>query len=222
LVTIFLGPPGVGKGTQAKRLADDQRWAHVSTGDLLRAARREGTPLGVKAQEYMDAGDLVPDELILDLVREHLESMGHRVSVIFDGFPRTGPQAESLGELLATLDRQVDLVILFEAEDDVLVQRIAGRRSCPDCGMVYNVYFTPPQSEGRCDECDKPLVHRADDEPETVRRRLDVYRELTEPLIEYYRERGPAPVAIASMGSPDEVWEQVVDVFSAHARGDDT
>ena len=218
MVTVFLGPPGVGKGTQAKRLADDQKWAHVSTGDLLRAARREGTPLGLKAQEYMDAGDLVPDDLILGLVREHLEEMGHRVSVIFDGFPRTGPQAESLGGILEELDRQVDLVILFEAEDDVLVQRIAGRRSCP-CGKVYNVYFTPPTIEGRCDDCDGELVHRADDEPETVRRRLEVYRELTEPLIDFYRENGPAPVAIEAMGSPDEVWEQVVETFSAHARG---
>lgn len=211
MVTIFLGPPGVGKGTQAKQLADARGWAHVSTGDLLRQARRDGTPLGRKAQGYMDAGELVPDALILDLVREHLEELGSDASVIFDGFPRTVPQAEGLARLLDELDRGVDAVLLFEAADDTLVKRIAGRRSCPGCDRVYNVHFTPPTHEGRCDACGSALTHRADDEPETVQRRLQVYRDQTEPLIAHYARLGPEPIRIDA--------EQPVEAVQAATAG---
>jgi adenylate kinase len=171
MVTIFLGPPGVGKGTQAKLLAGELRWLHVSTGDLLRAARRAGTELGRKAQAFMDAGELVPDALIMDLVREHLDERQDE-GVIFDGFPRTETQARGLAEVLAEDGRSVDQVLLFEADDDLLVKRISGRRSCPRCGNVHNVYFTPPRAPGVCDQCGGSLTHRADDEAETVRRRL--------------------------------------------------
>ena len=143
----------------------------------------------------MDAGDLVPDDLILDMVREHLDGLGADRSVIFDGFPRTVPQAEGLGATLAGLGRDVDRVVLFEADDDLLVKRISGRRSSPS-GRVYNVYFDPPAVEGICDDTAEALIHREDDKPETVTRRLEVYRELTEPLIDYYEGHGPFPIRI--------------------------
>jgi adenylate kinase len=186
MVVILLGPPGVGKGTQAVRLAEELYAAHVSTGDLLRAARREGTPLGEQAQAFMDAGELVPDDLILGLVREHLADIEADTTVLFDGFPRTTAQATGLREVLSELDRGVDGVVLFEAPDDTLVKRLSGRRSCPDCGAVYNVFFNPPGTEDTCDRCGGSLVHRADDNPETVGRRLEVYKEQTAPLVSFY------------------------------------
>ena len=186
MVVILLGPPGVGKGTQAVQFTDATGWQHVSTGDLLRAARREGTELGKKAQGFMDAGELVPDSLILDLVRDHISSIPARQGILFDGFPRTTAQATGLESVLADVHRRVDAVVLFEASDEEVVNRLSGRRSCPDCGAVYNVHFTPPVEKGRCDRCSGELVHRADDQPETVRRRLVVYQEQTAPLIEWY------------------------------------
>ena len=195
MVTIFLGPPGVGKGTQGVRLAEDEGWAHVSTGDLLRAARREGTELGRKAQAFMDAGDLVPDDLILAMVEEHLEKLGPDANVIFDGFPRTVPQAEGLVRTLRSLGRSIDRVILFEADEELLVRRISGRRSSPS-GRVYNVYFDPPREDGVCDDTGEPLIHREDDTPDTVRHRLQVYEDQTAPLVDYYEGHGPIPLRI--------------------------
>jgi adenylate kinase len=185
MVVILLGPPGVGKGTQGARLVDELGWVRIATGDLLRAARREGTELGRKAQEYMDAGELVPDDLIVAMVKEHLAALGPDAGVLFDGFPRTVPQAVALDAMLPELSRRVDGVLLFEAPSDVLFKRISGRRSSPE-GRVYNVYFDPPQVEGVCDVTGSALVHRADDEPETVERRLAVYEQQTAPLISYY------------------------------------
>ncbi len=186
MVVILLGPPGVGKGTQAVRMANELGGAHVSTGDLLRAARRDGTELGARAQAYMGEGELVPDDLVLDLVREHLVGITPETHVLFDGFPRTTPQAIGLREVLAASGRRVDAVVLFEAPDETLMKRLSGRRSCPDCGTVYNVHFNPPAVEGTCDRCAGTLVHRADDEPETVQHRLEVYREQTVPLVSFY------------------------------------
>lgn len=186
---MLLGPPGVGKGTQGARLSQSEGWAHVSTGDLLRQARRDRTPLGRKAEEYMDRGELVPDGLIVDLVKAHLSGLDAAQGVIFDGFPRTVPQAEALDGALDEVGRRVDHVVVLEADPEVLFQRISGRRSAPS-GRVYNVYFDPPQREGVCDETGEPLVHRADDEPETVRKRLEVYEEQTAPLVDFYDRRG--------------------------------
>jgi adenylate kinase len=202
---ILLGPPGVGKGTQAVRLADSFGWEHVSTGDLLRAARRDGTELGRKAQAYMDAGELVPDGLILDLVRDHLKGIAPEAGILFDGFPRTTAQAEGLERVLERVCRKVDQVVVFSASDEELVKRLSGRRSCPDCGAVYNVHFTPPAREGVCDRCGGTLTHRADDEAETVRRRLVVYQEQTAPLIALYKESDADVLDVDAARSVDEV-----------------
>jgi adenylate kinase len=206
VVLILLGPPGVGKGTQAVRLADEIEGAHVSTGDLLRAARRDGTALGKKAQRFMDAGELVPDELILDLVREHLAAVGTATHVLFDGFPRTTAQADGLRSVLEALDRSVDLVVLFEAPDETLIKRLSGRRSCPNCGAVYNVFHQPPEQDSKCDRCGAELAHRSDDQPETVRRRLEVYSEQTAPLIAYYEKSGAQFERIRADRPVDEVY----------------
>lgn len=205
MVVILLGPPGVGKGTQAVRLADAVGWEHVSTGDLLRAARRDGTALGKKAQSYMDAGELVPDTLILDLVREHLKSIAPEAGILFDGFPRTTAQAEGLVQVLASVGRRVDKVVVFHASDEELVKRLSGRRSCPECGAVFNLHLTPPRKDGVCDRCGGTLVHRADDEPETVRRRLVVYQEQTAPLIEWYEGSDAVVERVDAEAGVDEV-----------------
>ncbi len=188
---ILLGAPGAGKGTQGALLVERLGLRKVSTGDLLREAVRKGTELGQKAQSYMDAGDLVPDEVILGLIREVLEQT--EKGIIFDGFPRTLVQAEALGPLMKDAGRSLDAVVVLEVPDEELVKRISGRRSCPSCNAVYNVYFDPPEEEGVCDDCGAELVQRPDDNAETVRRRLEVYRAQTEPLIAFY-EKSPVPV----------------------------
>jgi len=206
MVIVLLGPPGVGKGTQAVRLVDELGAEHVSTGDLLRAARREGTELGTKAQSFMDRGALVPDGLILDLVRDHLAGVDAGTDVLFDGFPRTTAQATGLDGTLAALGRRVDAVVLFEADDETLVKRLSGRRSCPDCGAVYNAYFSPPAVEGKCNRCSAALVHRADDEPETVKHRLQVYLDQTAPLVEFYSEHDAPLTRVAADRAVAEVY----------------
>lgn len=208
MVVILLGAPGVGKGTQAARLAESNGAEHVSTGDLLRAARREGTELGKKAQSYMDAGELVPDDLMLGLVREHLAGLPDEADILFDGFPRTIAQARGLDTVLSESGLEVGMVVLFDAPDEVLVKRLAGRRSCPECGSVYNVHFDPPAEEGVCDRCGAKLVHRADDNPDTVRRRLEVYKEQTAPLMEHYERHDAEVVRIDADRSFDAVYEE--------------
>jgi len=221
MVVILLGPPGVGKGTQGVLLAESVGWDRLVTGDLLRAARRAGTELGKKAQTYMDRGDLVPDDVIIGLVTEHLAALPSDRGVIFDGFPRTLPQAEALTAALGEVGRKVDGVLLLEAPDEVLVKRIAGRRSCPQCGRVFNVHFDPPVTEGVCDECGALLDHRSDDTPETVRHRLKVYEEMTEPVVRYY-ENGEAPVLrVEGDRAPELVrkalWQVVVEKLDVDA-----
>lgn len=203
MIVVLLGSPGVGKGTQGARLGRTLGWAHVSTGDLLRAALRQGTALGLEARKYMDAGELVPDGVIVDLVREHLAGLNPRQGIVFDGFPRTVAQAEALDEVLARAGRRVGCVALLEADDEVLFKRISGRRSSP-AGRVYNTYFDPPRREGFCDETGEPLIHRADDQPGTVRTRLAVYREATAPLVGYYDAEGLL-VRVDGGGGIDEV-----------------
>lgn len=203
-IVVLLGAPGVGKGTQGVRLGRELGWAHVSTGDLLRAALRNGTPLGHEARKYMDAGELVPDGVMIDLVGEHLAGLGPRRGVVFDGFPRSVQQAEALDRALAGEGRAVAAAALLDAPDAVLFKRISGRRSSPG-GRVYNVYFDPPRRDGVCDETGDALIHRADDQPETVRTRLAVYQEVTAPLIGYYEAKGLL-VRVNAEGDIDEVY----------------
>ena len=193
MVVILVGPPGVGKGTQGMLLAAARGFRHLSTGDLLRAAREDGTEMGLRLQTFMDRGELVPDQLIVDLVRAFLQEIDGVVGVVFDGFPRTVGQAEALGSVLAQLGRKIDVVVALEADDDVLVKRVAGRRNCGQCGAVYHVNFSPPKQDGTCDRCGGALTHRPDDDPATVRHRLEVYWKETAPLIRHYEE-GQAPV----------------------------
>lgn len=209
MVVILLGPPGVGKGTQGALLEEALGWERVATGDLLRNAVREGTELGRKAQRYMEGGDLVPDDLIVSLVKELLEGLPGDRGVLFDGFPRTLAQAEALDAVLPEVGRQVDGVVLLEAPDDVLVKRVSGRRSCPECGRVYNIHFDPPVTEGICDACGAHLTHRKDDTPETVAHRLEVYRELTEPLVAYYQSGGMPVLRVDGDRALDEVTGEI-------------
>lgn len=208
MVVVLLGPPGVGKGTQAARLTADILAEHVSTGDLLRAARRDGTTLGKEAQDFMDAGEYVPDDLILAMVREHFSGMSTDAHVLLDGFPRTTAQAIGLDSSLESIDRQVDVVVVFEAPQETLLRRLSGRRSCPDCGAIYNTYSSPPATEGVCDRCNGALVHRADDEPSTVRRRLELYQEQTAPLVSFYEQHGARLERVQADQPVDDVYRE--------------
>jgi adenylate kinase len=190
---ILFGPPGAGKGTQGALLAEQRGMLRLSTGDVLRDAVRRGTPMGTEARRYMDAGELVPDAVILGIVRDYLRGEAAERGVIFDGFPRTTPQAEGLDALLEELGRPLGAVLVLEVADEALVKRLSGRRSCSRCGAVFNVYFEPPRRDGVCDACGGDLAQRPDDEPATVRRRLEVYQEQTAPLLEYYAT-GTVPV----------------------------
>jgi len=186
---ILLGPPGAGKGTQAARLTEDFGVPHIATGDMLRAAREAKTELGLTAQGYMDRGELVPDDVIIAMIVERLGEDDARDGFLLDGFPRTTQQADALAQQLEAQDRRLTAVLLIEAPDDVVVQRISGRRISPTSGRVYHVDFDPPKVEGRCDVDGSELIQRDDDRAETVRRRLEVYHAQTVPLIAYYEER---------------------------------
>ena len=187
---ILLGPPGAGKGTQAERLRDEFDLPHISTGDILRQAVADGTELGQAAKGFMDAGDLVPDDVIIGVIIERLGEDDARDGFLLDGFPRTIGQADALAEALAGLDRSLTAVVLVEVPDEEIVKRISGRRVNPESGRVYHVDFDPPEVEGIDDVDGTPLVQRDDDKPETVRNRLAVYHEQTAPLVAYYDDLG--------------------------------
>jgi adenylate kinase len=188
---IFLGPPGVGKGTQAQRLAAEEGIPQVSTGEILRHAVKQGTPLGKQAQGFMDTGKLVPDEVVIGIIRERVSGAECTRGYILDGFPRTMAQAEALDQMLRKNGGPgIDHVVSFEVPHADLIRRLSGRRSCPACQAVYHLEHAPPKREGRCDTCGGALVQRDDDKPETVEARLAVYERQTRPLIEYYETRG--------------------------------
>ncbi len=187
---IMLGAPGAGKGTQAKMIADEYGIPHISTGDIFRANLKAGTELGKKAKVYMDQGLLVPDELTCDLVVDRISEDDCKNGFILDGFPRTIPQAECLTDALEKMDDAMDYAIDIDVPDEAIIERMSGRRACLNCGATYHIVNVPPKVEGICDRCGSPIVLRADDEPETVKKRLAVYHEQTQPLVDYYSGQG--------------------------------
>jgi adenylate kinase len=205
---VLLGPPGSGKGTQGERLNEDLRLPYYATGDILRAAVKEETELGKTAKSFMEAGDLVPDEVIVGVIAEALDSPEARDGFILDGFPRTTPQAEALDTKLEELGRAVNAVVLIDVSDDEVVRRLGGRRTCEANGHVFHVDFNPPQEEGVCDVDGSRLIVRDDDKPEVIRKRLATYHEKTEPLVDYYDSRSLLR-RIAGEETPDAVEAEI-------------
>ena len=211
LRTILLGPPGAGKGTQAQKIVEKYDVPHISTGDIFRENIKNGTPLGKKAKEYMDRGELVPDELVIDLATSRLLEDDCKGGYLLDGFPRTVHQAEELDKFLAKHDSKIDLVIDLVAGKEVLIPRITGRRVCKTCGASFHVTNIPPKKEGICDYCGSALVQRADDTVETVTNRIEVYESQTAPLIDYYEKAGN----IAHIDGTGDLDRITADVFKA-------
>jgi len=206
---VFLGPPGAGKGTQAKRLAGACEICQVSTGDILRQAVAAGTPMGLKAKACMDAGKLVSDAVVIGIVRDKLAAPECRDGFILDGFPRTPGQAQSLDAILADFSTPLDRVVAFSVPDEVLVTRLSGRRTCGGCQAMYHVTFAPPRRDGLCDQCGAALVQREDDREAVIRHRLAVYGESTRPLLDFYGARGLV-TEVAAEGPVDAVYEAMV------------
>jgi adenylate kinase len=210
---ILLGPPGAGKGTQAKMLIDEYQIPQISTGDILRAAVKEGTPLGKEAKSFMDKGDLVPDSVVIGIVEERIQEPDCTKGYMLDGFPRTVPQAEALDGMLGKLSAEIDHVVSIEVANDELVKRLTGRRTCRECGAGYHVMFDPPKVEGVCDKCGGELYQRDDDNEETVRSRLNVYESQTLPLIDYYKVQGKIR-PIDGVGEIKEIFGRITSVLS--------
>ena len=210
-----MGPPGAGKGTQAKRLVERFGMAHLSSGDIFRAERAGKSELGQKLATYMDAGQLVPDEIVVEVMAKAVTAQGDR-GLLLDGFPRTVPQAEALDRQLARADEALDAVLVITADDEAIVGRITGRRSCPDCGRAYHVKFLPPRQADTCDDCGGQLAQRRDDTEDVVRQRLEAYYRQTEPVIGYYRAGQKMKVIeIDGNGTPDEVTAAMADSLAA-------
>ncbi|MDD6203024.1 MAG: adenylate kinase [Lachnospiraceae bacterium] len=187
---IMLGAPGAGKGTQAKMIADKYAVPHVSTGDIFRANIKNGTELGMEAKKYMDQGQLVPDELTVKILLDRVAQDDCKNGYVLDGFPRTIPQAEVLDEALTKLGDKIDFAINVDVPDENIIKRMSGRRACVNCGATYHIEHVPPKTEGICDRCGKELILRDDDKPETVKNRLKVYHDQTQPLIDFYTKKG--------------------------------
>ncbi|TLM66097.1 MAG: adenylate kinase [Deltaproteobacteria bacterium] len=211
---ILLGPPGAGKGTQAKMLTDRFRIPQIATGDILRGAVQAGTALGLQAKSFMDAGALVPDEVVIGIVRERLQQEDCSAGFILDGFPRTVAQADALQATLAGLNRRLDRVISLTVDADALVERLTGRRTCRNCGRGFHVLFDPPRQEQLCDACGGELYQRDDDREETIRKRLTVYAQQTSPLIAYYQAAGLL-TELDGMQAIADVQEQVLAALQA-------
>lgn len=215
---ILMGPPGAGKGTQAARVAESEGLCRISTGDLLREAVAGGTELGKKAESLMERGELVPDDLILDLVDRVLDRPACANGAVYDGFPRTVDQAAGLDRLLEKRGEGVDRVVALEVPEEEIVRRLSGRRVCKNCGKLYHIRFDPSGTEGRCDECGGELAQRPDDQPETIRRRLAVYRDQTAPVLEAY-EPEPGVTAMDGDRSIDEVAGAIRRILDAVGTG---
>jgi len=209
---VFLGAPGAGKGTQAKKLVEKYGIPQISTGDLLRAAVAEGTALGKEAKAYMDRGELVPDQVVLGMVKERLSKDDCKKGFILDGFPRNVPQAEALDKMLAEMNIPLDLALNVDVPFEDLMKRLTGRRTCKSCGQMYNIYYSPPKVEGKCDKCGGDLFQRDDDKEETIKKRLDVYKAQTEPLIDYYSKKGILK-SVSGTGSIDEIFNSICAIL---------
>jgi adenylate kinase len=212
LRTILLGPPGAGKGTQAERIIAKYNIPHISTGDIFRENIKKGTELGKKAQEYMNKGELVPDDLVCEIATTRLLEDDCKNGFLLDGFPRTVYQAQKLDEFLAAHDSKLDKVIDLEVGEDELMRRITGRRVCKDCGATYHVVNFPPEVPGKCDKCGGVLIQRSDDNEETAKNRIAVYKEQTEPLIDYYEKAGNI-VHVDGSISPENTFSQIEKAF---------
>ncbi len=211
---IMLGAPGAGKGTQAKQIADKYSIPHISTGDIFRANIKNGTELGKKAKQYMDQGALVPDELTCDLVMDRIQQDDCKNGFVLDGFPRTIPQAEALDAALGKINEKMDYAIDVDVPDENIVNRMSGRRACLNCGATYHLISIPPKVEGICDRCGSEIVLREDDKPETVQKRLKVYHERTQPLIDYYKNQGILK-SVDGTQPMDEVFKAIVTILGA-------
>lgn len=211
---IMLGAPGAGKGTQAKKIADKYQVPHISTGDIFRANIKNGTELGKKAKTYMDQGLLVPDELVVDLVVDRLGQEDCANGCVLDGFPRTIPQAESLDAALAAKGEVIDYAIDVDVPDENIINRMSGRRACVACGATYHIVHIPTKVEGVCDRCGESLILRDDDKPETVKKRLDVYHEQTQPLIDYYTSKNVLK-SVDGTQDMEAVFQAIVDILGA-------
>ena len=211
---IMLGAPGAGKGTQAMKIAEKYQIPHISTGDIFRANIKEGTELGKKAKSYMDQGQLVPDELTLELIMDRFQNPDCANGYVLDGFPRTIPQAEALTEALAKKGETIDYAINVEVPDENIINRMGGRRACLACGSTYHIVYAPTRVEGICDRCGEKLVLRDDDKPETVKNRLDVYHAQTQPLIEYYTKQDKL-AEVDGTQSMEDVFNAIVKILGA-------
>lgn len=212
---VIMGPPGAGKGTQASMIVERYSIPHISTGDIFRKNLKEGTPLGLKAKEYMDKGLLVPDEVVVAIVKDRLMQEDCKKGFLLDGFPRTVVQANALDEVLEEMDMGLDKVINIEVDKDVLVGRAVGRRVCSGCGATYHVKFNPPAKPGICDVCGEKVVQRDDDREETVTKRIEVYLEQTLPLIQYYKDKG----LLANIDGEQEIQRVFEDITKSIGSG---
>ena len=207
---LLIGPPGGGKGTQAKYLVEKFSIPQISTGDMLRENAQNGTPLGKEAQKFMTDGQLVPDSVILDMMAKRLDERDCSNGYILDGFPRTIPQAEGLDNLLDGMNQKLDYVVVMDVPDNLIITRLSNRRSCKECGHVYNLIFEPPANAGKCNKCSEELYLRDDDNPATIKERLTVFHQQTEPVIKYYSNQGITKV-IDSKGSIDAIRTEILN-----------
>ena len=209
---LLFGAPGTGKGTQSAFLVSRMNFFHISTGDLFRSALSQKTRLGLKAQTYMDKGQLVPDQIVIELIKEQLSSLSDNQSIVLDGFPRTIVQAEALDDLFVSMNKTLDKVLYLNMPMELLVERLSGRRVAEKSGRVYHIKFKPPKTENICDETGERLLHRKDDQPEVVHQRLKTYIEQTAPLIEYYKKKNIL-FELTAIGSPEEVFTRIYELL---------